>query len=399
MLRFVKPAVLIPDVQTRAQLAALRSLGAAGYDTHAVSHRHSAMGLRSNYAIHRALHPEYSDPTFCDWLRTYCDQNAIKLIVPSAGILEAVRREFSAFKPLLPVADDPQVVFRANDKVATYECWRANGLLEHHPLTIVATHGEAFDLSAFPAPIFIKGGQGFDGETPGEGFHSCSSVELADRTIHEMHDAGYSKVLVQGGVTGRQVCVSLLMGASGALAANVVVDCHAEPHSKGTMSLRRTHWLQDVFEDAVRRLRALQWMGCAMVEYRRDDETGAFNVIEVNARFWQYLHLDLHAGVDFPRLLAEWFLEGRDPEPIIPKQGLVCRDTFPGEVAQLVNALRRPDGRSTALIGFLSRFFDPRIYSDLNFRGDRMIFYSELVRFLHSEIVNLGRKVHRPKPE
>jgi hypothetical protein len=111
-----------------------------------------------------------------------------------------------------------------------------------------------------------------------------------------------------------------------------------------------------------------------MMEYRRDDETGAFHVIEVNARFWQYLHLDLHAGVDFPRLLAEWFLEGREPEPVLPKQGIVCRDTFPGEFAQLVNALRRPRGRSRALVNFISRSFDHRIYSDLNFRGDRMIF-------------------------
>lgn len=395
MLHFVKPAVLIPDVQTRAQLAALRSLGAAGYDTHAVSHRHSAMGLRSNYAIHRALHPEYSDPRFCDWLRTYCDQNAIKMIVPSAGILEAVRKEFLAFKPLLPVAQDPQVVFRANDKIATYECWRARGLLNHHPLTIIVSRGDKFDISNFPTPIYLKGGHGFDGETPGAGFHCCASADLAYRAISEMHDAGYREVLVQGGVTGRQVCVSLLMGPNGALAGNVVADCHAEPHSKGTMSLRRTYWLQDIFDDAVRRLRALEWIGCAMVEYRRDDETGAFHVIEVNARFWQYLHLDLHAGVDFPRLLAEWFLEGRDPEPIIPKQGLVCRDTFPGEFAQLVDAFRRPTGRTRALIGFLSRFFDPRIYSDLNFRGDRMIFYSELTKFLRSEIVGLGRKIHR----
>jgi predicted ATP-grasp superfamily ATP-dependent carboligase len=392
MLHVVKPAILIPDVHARGQLAALRSLGMAGYETHAVADRPSAVGLRSNYARHRALHPAYSDANFCGWLRAYCEQNAIKMIVPSGGLLQAVRSEFSTFQPLLPVAQEPQVVFRALDKIATYECWRANGLLEHHPLTVVVARGERVDLSAFPTPIYIKGGQGVDGETPGVGFHCCPSVDLAYRAISEMHDAGFGKVLVQGGVSGRQIGVSLFMGRNGALAGNVVADCHAEPHSKGTMSLRRTCWFQDIFDDAVRRLSALQWIGCAMMEYRRDDETGAFHVIEVNARFWQYLHLDLHAGVDFPRLLAEWFLEGRDPDPIIPKQGIVCRDTFPGEVAQLVSALRRPSGRSRAFLGFTRRFFDHRIYSDLNFRGDRMIFYSELMRFLKSEIAGLAKR-------
>lgn len=388
----MKPAILVPDVQTRAQLAALRSLGRAGYETHAVAADAQAMGLRSTFARHTATHPRYGDPAFCDWLAAYGEANGIRMIVPSGGLLSAVRERFAEFKPLLPVAADPAIVYAGGDKIAAYDCWRAAGLLDHHPKTLVVRAGETPDLSGFPLPIYVKGGRGADGEVVGVGFHQCRSVDAAKDAIRKTLAAGYESVLVQGGVTGRQVGVSLLMGPDGALAGNVVVDCHAEPHSKGTMSLRRTQWHQDIYDDAVRRLSALGWIGCAMVEYRRDDESGDFHVIEVNARFWQYLHLDLHAGVDFPRLAAEWFLEGRIPPPIRPKQNVVCRDTFPGEFAWLANALRRPGSKAARLGAFAWRFVDPRIHADLNFPGDRALYFREFGRFAANEIRALGRK-------
>lgn len=388
----MKPAILVPDVQTRAQLAALRSLGRAGYDTHAVAADPRAMGLRSNYARHTATHPRYGDPAFCDWLAAYVKANGIRMIVPSGGLLSAVRDRFEEFSPLLPVAADPAVVYAGGDKIAAYDCWRAAGLLDHHPKTLVVRAGETPDLTGFPLPIYVKGGRGADGEVVGVGFHQCRSIDAAADAIRRTLTAGYESVLVQGGVTGRQVGVSLLMGPEGPLAGNVVVDCHAEPHSKGTMSLRRSEWHQDIYDDAVRRLSALGWIGCAMVEYRRDDDSGDFHVIEVNARFWQYLHLDLHAGVDFPRLAAEWFLEGRIPPPIEPVQGVVCRDTFPGEFAWLANALRRPGSKAARLGAFAWRFVDPRIHADLNFPGDRALYFREFGRFAANELRALRRK-------
>ncbi|MEA3538805.1 MAG: hypothetical protein U9R73_06715 [Pseudomonadota bacterium] len=389
----MKPAILVPDVQTRAQLAALRSLGRAGYETHAAAADPRAMGLRSTFARHTATHPRYGDPAFCDWLAAYVKANAIRMIVPSGGLLSAVRERFSEFSPLLPVSPDPAIVYAGGDKIAAYDCWRAAGLLDHHPKTLVVRAGETPDLSGFPLPIYVKGGRGADGEVVGVGFHQCLSVQAAEDAIRRTLAAGYESVLVQGGVTGRQVGVSMLMGPDGPLAGNVVVDCHAEPHSKGTMSLRRTQWHQDVYDDAVRRLSALGWIGCAMVEYRRDDDSGDFHVIEVNARFWQYLHLDLHAGVDFPRLAAEWFLDGRIPQPIRPKQAVICRDTFPGEFAWLANALRRPGSKAARLGAFAWRFIDPRIHADLNFPEDRALYFREFGRFAANEIRALFRKM------
>ena len=77
-----------------------------------------------------------------------------------------------------------------------------------------------------------------------------------------------------------------------------------------------------------------------MVEYVWDEATDRFEIIEINPRFWQYLHLDLHAGADFPLMQARWFLDGVEPVQPPVRQGVGCRDVFPGEVAMLVSAAR-----------------------------------------------------------
>lgn len=49
-------------------------------------------------------------------------------------------------------------------------------------------------------------------------------------------------------------------------------------------------------------LKSLDWHGPAMVEFKRDAQTGEFFLMEVNPRFWGSLALPISAGVDFPYL-------------------------------------------------------------------------------------------------
>ncbi|MCI0485922.1 MAG: ATP-grasp domain-containing protein [Blastocatellia bacterium] len=67
-------------------------------------------------------------------------------------------------------------------------------------------------------------------------------------------------------------------------------------------------------EAALKILKALDWHGVAMVEFRlRPDGTPVF--LEVNGRFWTSLALAVYAGADFPALLARQALQG-DVEPV-----------------------------------------------------------------------------------
>ncbi|MGH7620875.1 MAG: ATP-grasp domain-containing protein, partial [Gemmatimonadaceae bacterium] len=65
---------------------------------------------------------------------------------------------------------------------------------------------------------------------------------------------------------------------------------------------------------SLRLLRALEWEGVAMVEFRHDAATGESVLMEVNGRFWGSLPLASAAGMDFP--LYAWQLsQGLTPKP------------------------------------------------------------------------------------
>jgi predicted ATP-grasp superfamily ATP-dependent carboligase len=91
-------------------------------------------------------------------------------------------------------------------------------------------------------------------------------------------------------------------------------------------------------EQSLALLGALQWHGVAMVEFRvRPDGTPVF--MEVNGRFWNSLPLAVHAGADFPAMLAE-LAERGDVQPRPPyAEGVRCRWLL-GDFRHLVEVFR-----------------------------------------------------------
>ena len=394
-------AILVPDAHTRASLAAIRSLGRAGYFVHAASPMPTAIGLRSRYAAASFVSPPPEDPNLSDWLLDHCRRHDIRMIVPTSRTVAAALGNWEAFRPLLPITDDADIARRIFNKGAVFERYRDAGLLNHHPATLLFDQGETIGADAvreLRAPYFIKAAAQDAKQSQADLLIKADRAEDAARLATEQL-SDYRRVMVQGAAAGRQVGVSVLRTPAGATVVNCVIDGHAKPHSNGTMSLRYSWWHDRIVADALRRLEALDWIGCAMVEYVWDAATDDFSVIEVNPRFWQYLHLDLHAGVDFPRLLARWFLEGVEPVQPAARLGVGCRDLFPGEVAMLVTRFRDADAslaeKARALGGFIVDSLRPSLTSDLSFPGDRTLFFSEALRFVRSEAAAIGRKLRR----
>ncbi|MGD9213098.1 MAG: ATP-grasp domain-containing protein [Desulfobacteraceae bacterium] len=56
---------------------------------------------------------------------------------------------------------------------------------------------------------------------------------------------------------------------------------------------------------ACKLLKALNWNGVAMVEFKYDDKNKKHYLMEINARFWGSLQLAIDAGIDFPYLLYQ----------------------------------------------------------------------------------------------
>jgi predicted ATP-grasp superfamily ATP-dependent carboligase len=89
-------------------------------------------------------------------------------------------------------------------------------------------------------------------------------------------------------------------------------------------------------ESAYRMLSALRWHGVAMVEFKRDEASGAYWLLEINGRFWGSLPLALAAGVDFPYYLYQLAIDDTPRPPATYPVGVMARDA----VAELKHFVR-----------------------------------------------------------
>jgi predicted ATP-grasp superfamily ATP-dependent carboligase len=121
-----------------------------------------------------------------------------------------------------------------------------------------------------------------------------------------------------------------------------------------------------LMEQSVALLRALDWEGVAMVEYRYDPLTGRAALMEINGRFWGSLPLACQAGAAFPWYAYQMFGLERPVAPAPYVAGLRARFMVP-ETKRLWRVLTRkpsdgyvpPAGALAEVAGYLFDFVRP----------------------------------------
>jgi predicted ATP-grasp superfamily ATP-dependent carboligase len=144
-------------------------------------------------------------------------------------------------------------------------------------------------------------------------------------------------------------------------------------------------------------LSALGWHGVAMVEFRvRADGTPVF--LEVNGRFWNSLALPIHAGVNFPALVAELAENGDVPLTTTYREGVRCR-WFLGDARHLVEVLRGAPasfpGTFPARLSTITSVLTPRAgtqHDNFEWRDP----LPELGDWLHFFVHKLPRRAREP---
>jgi hypothetical protein len=118
----------------------------------------------------------------------------------------------------------------------------------------------------------------------------------------------------------------------------------------------------------------MKWNGPITFEYNWNRQTGDFFLIEVNARYWAALHLDIMAGVDYPVLHIKAHLGETAGRAVLVRTGVRSRLTFPIDLGNLLSMWHDdslPWRRKFATAyRFAADFLDPRIRSGLVFAGD-----------------------------
>ena len=386
--------VLVVQAESLGALAVIRSLGHAGYSVHAAASEKSALGLKSRYAARATIMPAYKSPRFLSWLRAYISANSIDAIVPSEGFLLAIEPHFAEFADLLPYGPDKKRVYSGMSK---YDFFQSFAHEPNIPQTVFLDFETgkpdwqkvSEQLQVLTTPLFIKTDGLYSLAGEAGSVHKIASAEEAVLRL-QLLTTRFKKVIVQEFVPGRGTGACFVMDQGTPLAQFQHLRLHEVPHTGGASSLRTSFRHEAMRADALRRLQGLKWQGPAMLEYRWDEKTDNFFLMEMNGRFWGSLHLALHAGVNFPLALIDKKLGVAQVEKQEYPEGVLCRNTFPGEVHHLLSVCR--DGnicvrkKINAAAKFVALSFSPAVVSDLSYPGDRGLYFSGMANFLRSTV-------------
>jgi predicted ATP-grasp superfamily ATP-dependent carboligase len=113
-----------------------------------------------------------------------------------------------------------------------------------------------------------------------------------------------------------------------------------------------------LIESAHRMLDALGWHGVAMVEFKWDQASDTFWLLEINGRFWGSLPLALACDVDFPYYLYQVATGGTPRPPVTYPTGVVARDAV-AELKHFIKVMAYGHGKRLETLGQAGTILHP----------------------------------------
>jgi len=168
----------------------------------------------------------------------------------------------------------------------------------------------------------------------------ASDASELRRKIRALPAAAFP-LLVQQRIVGPGTGIFLLLWDGKLKAQFAHKRLSEKPPSGGVSVYCESVPIDDALRDQSRALLDhFGWRGVAMVEYKRDSETGQPYLMEVNGRFWGSLQLAIDSGVDFPQILVACALGEQSGE--IPSYRIGVRTRWWwGQIDHLVGRVRR----------------------------------------------------------
>ena len=369
--------VLITDGHERAALATARSLIAAGYEVHVTAARGWSLGGVSRGVrpwVVRADPLEQSGVYAAEVGRLARDLDVSVLLPVTDPSVEALLEHQHALPhhAVLPFPDFA-TYRRASDKAEMLRLACAVGLAVPETLVLRDRTFETPDAGFFPAVIkphrsVVAAGASREMGRAERAKQKTAVSQVADRdacraALAALPDGAFP-VLLQRRVQGPGEGLFLLRWNGRVLAAFGHRRLREKPPAGGVSVYRESISVPpELLAAGTHLLELLEWQGVAMVECKRDPDTGRHVFMEVNGRLWGSLQLAIDAGVDFPVLLTSCALGESVPAVTGYREGIRSR-WFWGDIDHLYLRLR--DGR-----GWAGRLAALRAFLRFGSREDR----------------------------
>jgi len=306
------PPAVVADVGWVNGLAAIRSLARAGAPVVAVDHRRSALGFRSRHALGVLCPDPVADPS------GYAD------------FLVQLGNSLGRPAPIFPTHDEHlNAIAEAADRLGgrylfPFPSWDVLAPIQRkrHQLDAAREAGvpvprtvdEPTDELGFPVLVKPSDPVGFKREFGRQSFRCETRAELDVAYERARSYDPLVQEFVPGGDDELYSLGSYLAADGEPLGLFSGRKLRQTSPGIGTCRVGEARWVEEVVQQGLTLLRALRFHGLSQVEFKRDPRDGAFKLMEVNPRLWQWHGLAAACGVDLPRI-AYWDLLGKRLPP------------------------------------------------------------------------------------
>jgi predicted ATP-grasp superfamily ATP-dependent carboligase len=301
-------------------LAAIRSLGRRGIEVVAVDDDRRAVGMNSRYARPvLAPSPMYDEAGFIEALVELGDgfDHPAVLFATSDPVLRAVAENSAA------LGDRYVYPFPAWDRLGpTQDKWVQVRKAEEAGIPVPRTTGEP--TSEFGFPVVVKPDTPFPFRLRYPGVHAylCGDRREAEAAFARCADFNpLVQEYIPGGDDLLYTFGTYVAEDGEALGLFSGRKLRQTPPLVGSCRVAEAVWVDEVVEQGLALVHALDYHGICQVEFKLDRRDGRFKLIEVNTRPWGWHGLTGACGVDLVRLAYDDLTGSRPPATRMTNEG------------------------------------------------------------------------------
>jgi predicted ATP-grasp superfamily ATP-dependent carboligase len=338
--------ILVLDGHSAAALSVTRSAGRAGHWV-AVGAQSGifAPAKLSRYCRSGFDYPVSTDApaAFVDFIHEFARTNAIDLIIPvtdwTLGPLSAQRDRFASVCRIA-MPSHAAVEF-ASDKHRTIKLAKSLGIDVPRTQIVESLDNLSQWLQGKETrfPVVVK--DRFSVRwTPqqavlGTVAYAYSAAELESEVAKRLRAAG--DVMIQEFVSGIGIGFScFVVGGQEFLPFEWQRIREVDPRGSASSARKSIALEPHIVSSGTRLIKEMGFEGIAMVEYKKTPD-GRMVLMEINGRPWGSIGLPIACGIDYPRYLIQWCLQGTlPPQNTSYRDNVVCRRVV-GELTHLSN--------------------------------------------------------------
>ena len=324
--------VLILDGDQFSTLAIVRSLGRKGLTLTVAAADNKAICRHSKYVNNFFTYPNpltHIDD-FYKTITDKLDRNNYALIIPVTELttlpLAKIRAQIEQ-KTILAVANNAALE-HVTDKAQTFELAEKLGvpIPKSYPITSQETLDNC--IAALSYPIVLKPARSI--ANPENDIRAKLHVDYAFNQQELQKKASgilkHSQLILQEYFEGTGVGIEIIADQGQIIHAFQHQRLHELPLTGGGSCLRKSVAINaQLLEYSKALIKALNWHGVAMVEFKHNDSTQQSCLMEINGRFWGSLPLAVAAGSDFPWYLYQLLINQQHPQQFNSTPGHISR--------------------------------------------------------------------------